>query len=120
MIGVTDLVSMQGTSPLSTYTDWQVTNNYLTGDNVMVDLGPVSGPMSRMTITGNIFATDLNYSASLTNHGTNADWRINSNLWRSNRLRLYPGDNWSPAQAAGALNGYFVWPDGSAQPTDFV
>lgn len=116
MLGNTDCIGMQNTS--SQYTNWTITNNYMSGNHVIFEAGWSRPNNANLTATGNVFATDLVLGAQYVNHTTNADWRINNNIWRNNRLHVCRGDTWSGFTSAD--EGKFLYPDNTFNSTDFT
>lgn len=110
-IGNTDVIGMQDTS--TQYVSWTITNNYLSGDNVMAEMGWSKAANANLTFTGNIFATDLKGFGQFCTRSVAADWHHNSNVWGNNRLRFYPNDTWTTGGLSAANDGWYVWPDGS-------
>jgi hypothetical protein len=113
-------------STLSNFVNIQMINNYLSGTQSVIDTGTqASGPANTdWLFRDNIFATDLQYFAATIDHvGAPQPMQAqftqtngNRNIWRNNKLQVYPGDNWSDFSGSGfpqpnaRWNGYFVLP----------
>jgi hypothetical protein len=115
-------VSMQASVGSGAYNNWIIENNYISGCNTCLYAGhsaPVTPPVNNTRVINNTFATDLKF-ANLVLQGANADWTggANGNLWKNNRLLIYPGDNWSTL--ISPANGQYIWPDGTNNNTEFV
>lgn len=104
------------------YVGWIIDNNYISGCQTLLEAGDRSITVPKVvscTITNNVMATDLKFT-NLVNFGSNSEWTAgaNGNLWRNNRLRMYPGDNWSTV--TGGVTGQYVYPDGTNNNSEFV
>jgi hypothetical protein len=96
------------------YQNISMINNYMSGTNKVVDLGTLAlgAPNTGWVFTDNIFATDLFFAGAVGDHATQpiqSQFTSTGNLWRRNKLRIYPGDNWSDRRILGH-DGQFVLP----------
>jgi hypothetical protein len=104
-----------------------VTNNYLSGYGNVVDAFGNDPGNNHLIFTDNIIATDLSFGQLLHADYT-AQFTGSTNVWRRNRLRVYPGDTWTDAnnalgagqKPASAFDGKYIWPDASLNGADFA
>jgi hypothetical protein len=107
-IGNTSNISLQDTT--TQYVNWVMQNNYLSGNNNSIEGGFLHAGNAGLVFTDNIIATDLAQSGNIVIHASAGNWRANGNLWRRNKLKIFPNDTWS---GWNAWDGFFIWPDGS-------
>jgi hypothetical protein len=77
---------------------------------------------SGMRVTNTIFATDIAFIFGFLQHAAVYANQFDqsqcpTNLWRNNKLRVYPGDTWSGLSVA--QDGLFLWPDGTFNTEDW-
>jgi hypothetical protein len=122
-IGNTNGIALQ-TSASGSANNITVTGNYLSGFGVLIRMfNPPVSANTNMTFTDNVIATDLYSPLGLVydepSGGSNkTQFTSTSNLWRRNKLRVYPGDTWSGFSSG--QNGQYVWPDASINASDWT
>jgi hypothetical protein len=111
-LGNTEAFPWQST--VTTFQNIVMINNYLSGFNNVADFGTdaAGGPNTGWVVTDNIFATDLKFNNCMrdgTHQSTRSQFTSTGNLWRRNKLRVYPGDTWSTSTIR-RFDGQFVLP----------
>jgi hypothetical protein len=114
-IGNTLAASFQSAS--SPYSFVTLDSCYLSGFQTVLD--PFHGVTGThdCNITNNIFATDIKWVNAPIRTAENPAGVLffnTTNRWRGNKIRVYPGDNWSGGYSS--VDGQFLWPDNSAHP----
>jgi hypothetical protein len=92
------------------FSNISIINNYLTGFNNILDAGGNVFGINHMTITDNVFASDLMWLTRLVYSDFSAQFTGTTNVWRRNKLQLYPGSGSSYASRYAPYDGQFVLP----------
>jgi hypothetical protein len=121
VLGNTGVFAWQSTG--GAYNNISMINNYMSGTQSVVDTGSLaSGTNTNWTFTDNVFATDLLWFTATIDHSTNpmqaqfTQSNGNNNVWRRNKLRVFPGDTWSNFSGSGfpppnaQYDGFYVLP----------
>jgi hypothetical protein len=103
------------------YQNISMVNNYLSGTGEVIDLGTLAsgGANTGWVFTDNIFATDLRFVHTCIDHSVQPirpQFTRTGNVWRRNKLQLYPGSGATYASILAPFDGQFAIP----QPPRFA
>jgi hypothetical protein len=107
--GITNGIALQYVA--DAYNHITVTNNYLSGFGITVDIGGTGAARNtNITFIGNVWGSDIKPNFyPIYNAATWAPNGRNNNVWKNNRIAVKPGTAW---MAAGN-DGLYWWPTDS-------